>query len=265
MFTTVETPEVAVRILIGVVVFAVLAAWEIAVPRRHRETPRRRRWTANLGLLLLNTLLVRLLIPAAAVGAALMAEHRSWGMLNTVLLPTPLAWALSLLLLDLLTYLQHRVFHAVPWLWRLHRVHHADLEFDVSTGLRFHPGEVLLSVGVRMAAVVAIGAPPLAVLAFEVLLNATSMFNHSNVTIPKAVDRVLRWWMVTPDMHRIHHSVRPEETDSNFGFNLTWWDRWFATYRREPADGHTGMRIGLETFRSPQDLTFWRLLAQPFR
>jgi sterol desaturase/sphingolipid hydroxylase (fatty acid hydroxylase superfamily) len=169
------------------------------------------------------------------------------------------------ILLDLAIYLQHVLFHAVPTLWRLHRMHHADLEIDVSTGLRFHPIEILLSMVVKLALVIALGAPALSVLIFEVLLNATSMFNHSNIYIPESVDCIIRWFIVTPDMHRVHHSIQARETNSNFGFNLPWWDRLFGTYRAQPAAGHEGMTIGIEQFRDPRELRLDRMLLQPFR
>ncbi len=170
-----------------------------------------------------------------------------------------------MLLLDLAIYLQHVLFHALPLLWRLHHVHHADLEFDVTTGLRFHPVEILLSMGIKLAVVFLLGAPAVAVLLFEVLLNATAMFNHSNVRLPPAVDRWLRWIVVTPDMHRVHHSIDPDETNSNFGFNLTGWDHLFGTYRAQPGQGHEGMTIGLAQFRTRRDLWLDQMLIQPLR
>jgi len=211
-----------------------------------------------------NTLLLRVLFPTAAVGLALLGEERGWGLLNNLVLPTWLSLALAVLLLDFVIYLQHVMFHAAPALWRLHRMHHTDLDFDVTTGARFHPIEILLSMGLKLAAVAALGAPALAVLIFEVLLNATAMFNHANLRIPEAVDTVLRWVLVTPDMHRVHHSVVPRETNSNFGFNLPWWDRLLGTYRAQPAAGHRAMTIGIEQFRAPRDLWLDRMLVQPF-
>jgi sterol desaturase/sphingolipid hydroxylase (fatty acid hydroxylase superfamily) len=183
--------------------------------------------------------------------------------LNALDLPSWAAVLLAVTALDLVIYLQHVMFHAVPALWRLHRMHHADLEFDVTTGLRFHPAEILLSMGLKLAAVAVLGPPPVAVLIFEVLLNATAMFNHSNIRLPLAVDRVLRLVVVTPDMHRVHHSIVPQETNSNFGFNLPWWDRLLGTYRAQPAAGHDGMVIGIEQFRTRRDLWLDRMLIQP--
>jgi sterol desaturase/sphingolipid hydroxylase (fatty acid hydroxylase superfamily) len=187
------------------------------------------------------------------------------GLLNQVGVPYPVAVVVSILVLDLVIYLQHLMFHAVPILWRLHRMHHADLDFDVTTGARFHPIEIVLSMLIKFAAIAVLGPPAVAVLVFEVLLNATAMFNHGNVRIPPAWDRVLRWVVVTPDMHRVHHSIEAPETNSNFGFNLPWWDRLFGTYRAQPAAGHEGMTIGIGQFRTGRDLWLDRMLALPFR
>ena len=256
-------PLIRMGLFLGILL--ALALWEIAAPRRRREIPRLLRWSSNLGIVALDTLLVRLIFPVVAVGLAVVAEQRGWGLLNIFDLPFWLAFLLSLLALDLAIYLQHVMFHAVPALWRFHRMHHADLEFDVTTGLRFHPVEILLSMGIKLAVVMALGPPAIAVLVFEVLLNATSMFNHSNIRLPIAIDRVLRLLVVTPDMHRVHHSIHPSETNSNFGFNLPWWDRLLGTYRAQPRDGHTGMTIGIEQFRTRRDLWLDRMLVQPLR
>ncbi|MCL7942250.1 sterol desaturase family protein [Halomonas sp. ATCH28] len=214
--------------------------------------------------MVIDTLAARLFFPLAAVGAALVAAEQGWGLFNLVSVPKGLAVVVSVVMLDVAIYFQHRLFHAVPWLWRLHRMHHADLEFDVTTGLRFHPLEILISMGIKLAVVTLLGTPALAVLIFEVLLNATSMFNHGNVRLPARVDRWLRLAVVTPDMHRVHHSIVRQETDSNFGFNLPWWDRLFGTYRDQPAAGHLGMTIGIEAFREAHDLRLDRMLLQPF-
>lgn len=263
MTETVLAHEGALRLGVFLAVLAAMAAWEAAAPRRRREIPRLLRWSNNLGVVALDTILVRLVFPIAAVGLALHAQAHGWGLLPALGLPDWAAFLIALLALDLVIYLQHVMFHAVPALWRLHRMHHADLEFDVTTGLRFHPVEILLSMGVKLAAVAALGAPALAVLAFEVLLNATAMFNHSNVAIPQATDRWLRLLVVTPDMHRVHHSVVPAETNSNFGFNLPWWDRLLGTYRAQPGAGHDGMTIGVGMFRTRRDLWLDRMLVQP--
>ncbi|MGF1622414.1 MAG: sterol desaturase family protein [Rhodomicrobiaceae bacterium] len=246
-------------------VLAAMAAWEVAAPRRRREIPRLIRWTNNLGVVVIDAALVRLAFPIVAVGLAITAETQGWGLLNIWGAPAWLAIIVSILALDLAIYLQHVMFHAVPALWRLHRMHHADLEFDVTTGLRFHPVEILLSMGLKLAIIAALGPPAIAVLIFEVLLNATAMFNHSNVNIPRGIDRVMRWIVVTPDMHRVHHSIHPSETNSNFGFNLPWWDRLLGTYRPQPREGHEAMTIGIEQFRTRRDLWLDRMLAQPLR
>jgi sterol desaturase/sphingolipid hydroxylase (fatty acid hydroxylase superfamily) len=246
-------------------ILALMAVWEVFAPGRHQEIGRGRRWPSNLGLVLVDTLFVRLVFPTTAVGMALIAEARGWGLLNTTGLPAPLATIAAMILLDLVIYLQHVLFHAVPALWRLHRMHHADLEFDVSTGVRFHPIEILLSMLIKLGVVAALGTPAAGVLVFEILLNATSMFNHGNVRLPARLDRVLRWIVVTPDMHRVHHSVVPRETNSNFGFNLPWWDRLFGTYRAQPEAGHDGMTLGIAQFRDAKELRLDRMLLQPFR
>ena len=213
----------------------------------------------------LGAILVRLLVPLTAIGAAALAEENQWGLFQQFRLPEALAMVLGLLLLDLAIWAQHRLFHAIPWLWRLHRMHHADLDFDVTTGIRFHPLEILLSMLIKVAVVISLGLSPLAVLVFEIMLNSTALFNHGNLRLPKRLDRYLRWFVVTPDMHRVHHSWYREETDSNFGFNLPWWDRLFGTYRTQPRDGHVGMVIGLPQFRESRDLHLDQLLLQPFR
>jgi len=246
-------------------VLVAMAVWELLAPRRPQRIGRARRWPGNLGVVVLDTIILRIIFPTAAVGMALIARAHGFGLFNAVELPRLVAIIASVILLDLTIYLQHVLFHAVPVLWRLHRMHHADLEFDVTTGVRFHPFEVLLSMVIKLVVVAALGAPALAVLVFEVLLNATSMFNHGNVRLPAALDRLMRWIIVTPEMHRVHHSIAPRETNSNFGFNLPWWDRWFGTYRAEPAAGHENMTIGIEQFRDPRELRLDRMLAQPFR
>lgn len=203
--------------------------------------------------------------PTGAVGFALLAESHGWGLFRSLNLPAWVELVFGFVLLDLAIYIQHRIFHYVPVLWRLHGMHHADLDVDITTGARFHPVEILLSLGIKFVVIVALGAPVLSVLLFEVLLNATSMFNHSNVRIPALVERVLRWVVVTPDMHRVHHSILRHETDSNFGFNFPWWDRLFRTYRPQPEAGHDGMTLGIDSFRDPRELRLDRMLTQPFR
>ena len=257
--------EPLVRLGIFATVFVAMAVWELLTPRRPQAIGRNWRWPNNLGVLAVDALLVRVLLPIAAVGLALVVEAHGFGLFNIIALPTWASIVLSVVLLDLAIYLQHVLFHAVPALWRLHRMHHADLEFDVTTGLRFHPIEILLSTGIKLAVVATFGTPAAAVLIFEVLLNATSMFNHSNIRVAPEIDRVLRWFVVTPDMHRVHHSILRRETNSNFGFNLPWWDRLLGTYRAQPAAGHDAMTIGIEQFRDARELGLGRMLLQPFR
>jgi sterol desaturase/sphingolipid hydroxylase (fatty acid hydroxylase superfamily) len=259
------THEPAIRLSAFAAVFAAMALCELLAPRRSQAIRRLRRWPSNIGIVVLDILLVRLVFPTAAVGVALFAQSHGWGAFHALEVPAWLAVIISVILLDLALYMQHALFHAVPVLWRLHRMHHADLEFDVTTGARFHPLEILLSMAIKLGVVVALGTPAAAVLIFEVLLNATSMFNHGNVNLPQRFDCVLRWFVVTPDMHRVHHSVAPRETNSNFGFNLPWWDRLCGTYRAQPAAGHQAMTIGIEHFRDPGELRLDRMLLQPFR
>ena len=256
-------PLVRLGFFLGILVL--MAVWEVAAPRRCREIPRLLRWTNNVALVVLDAALVRVAFPIVAVGLALLAAEQGWGLLNVMGASFLPALVVSFLVLDLAIYLQHVMFHAVPALWRVHRVHHADLEFDVTTGLRFHPVEILLSMGIKLGVVIALGPPAIAVLVFEVLLNGTSMFNHSNIRIPLRVDRLLRWIVVTPDMHRVHHSIHEHEANSNFGFNLPWWDRLLGTYMPQPRDTHEGMIVGVDQFRTRRDLWIDRMLVQPLR
>jgi len=257
--------EELIRFAAFAAVFAALALWELAAPRRKSLHARGARWPHNLGLLLVDVLVVRLVAPGAVIGVALAAEARGWGLLNLLAVPSWVAFLVGIVLLDVVLYFQHVMFHAVPTLWRLHRVHHADQDFDITTGTRFHPIEIMLSLLVKCAAVAALGAPAVAVLAFEVLLNAAAMFNHANASLPAKADRWLRWFVVTPDMHRVHHSVIYDESSSNFGFSVPWWDRLFGTYRAQPRLSHQSMAIGVDAFRSAEDLRLDQLLIQPFR
>ena len=257
--------EPLIRLGVFAAVLAGLMVWEYLAPRRQLAVNRRRRWPSNVGVVVIDAVLLRILFPTAAVGLALIAEAHGWGLLNVVAVPAWLAILIAIILLDLIIYAQHVLFHAVPLLWRLHRMHHADLDIDVTTGIRFHPVEILLSMVIKLGAVAVLGAPALAVMVFEVLLNATSMFSHSNIKLPAGVDRPLRRILVTPDMHRVHHSIVARETDSNFGFNLPWWDHLFGTYRGQPAAGHEAMTIGLSQFRDPSELRLDRMLLQPLR
>ena len=258
-----HAPPIRLGFFLGVL--TAMALWELAAARRALTTGRTRRWLANLGLVVLDTAAVRLLIPVTAAGLAVVAEERRWGLLHQLVLPDWLAFLVGFLALDLVIYLQHVMFHAVPALWRLHMMHHSDLDFDATTGVRFHPLEILLSMGIKLAAILVLGPSPLAVVWFEVVLNATSLFNHGNVRLPAGLDRGLRLLVVTPEMHRVHHSVAAPETNSNFGFNFPWWDRLFGTYRAQPRLGHEAMTIGLEQFRDPARLGLLHLLALPFR
>lgn len=265
MESTLLQHEPWVRMGAFAAVLLVMALWEALAPRRILAYPRILRWPANLGIVILNAALLRLAVPMAAVGLAAAASERGWGLLNQLDLPPWLALAAAVIALDLVIYIQHVLFHAVPALWRLHRMHHADLDFDVTTGARFHPLEILVSAGVKLAAVAVLGPSALAVLVFEVLLSATAMFNHGNVRLPVAADRWLRRLVVTPDMHRVHHSAVPAETSRNFGFCLPWWDRLFGTYLAQPAAGHERMRIGIAEFRDAAELRLHRMLLQPLR
>jgi sterol desaturase/sphingolipid hydroxylase (fatty acid hydroxylase superfamily) len=265
MTNTLLEREPEIRLVAFLMVLLGMALWEIAAPRRKQTLSRLRRWPGNLGMVPLNTILLRLVFPTAAVGLALIVDQCGWGLLNNIAAPTWIAVALTVILLDFAIYLQHVLAHAVPFFWRLHRMHHADLEFDFTTGVRFHPFEILLSMTLKLAVVLAIGAAPIGVLIFEVLLSVTSVFNHGNVRMADSLDRTLRWFVVTPDMHRVHHSIKPHETNSNFGFNLPWWDKLLGTYRPQPAAGHGAMTIGLHEFRDPAALRFDRMLVQPFK
>ncbi len=256
--------EQTVRLAFFFGTLAVIAFWEIVAPRRVLTDNKGRRWFANLSLVVIDTAVVRFLLPVLPVSLALLAQERGWGVLNVVILPYWIKIALAVVALDFVIYLQHLLFHFLPILWRLHRMHHTDLDIDVTTGNRFHPLEIIISIWIKLAAVALIGPSVLAVVIFEVLLNATSQFNHGNIRIPETVDRWLRLVIVTPDMHRVHHSVIPRETNSNFGFNLPWWDRLCGTYRSQPEQGHFGMSIGLKEFRDATQLRLGKLLLQPF-
>ena len=258
--------ELSIRLGFFFGALAVVGAWEVFAPRRALTVSKALRWSSNLGLVVLNSVLLRLIFPAAAVGMAAFAAHNGWGLFNHFQVPFLLAVGLSVVVLDFVIYLQHVMVHAVPVLWRLHRVHHADLDFDLTTGARFHPLEIVLSMLIKFATIAVLGAPVLAVVIFEVLLNAIAMFNHGNLRLPVAVDRVLRWIVVTPDMHRVHHSVEDDETNSNFGFNLPWWDRLCGTYRDQPRAGHEGMTIGIDGHRDPREVAHLPgMLLLPFR
>ncbi|RKZ83872.1 MAG: sterol desaturase family protein [Candidatus Parabeggiatoa sp. nov. 1] len=256
--------EIAIRLACFFGVLALMASWEILAPRRPLTASKTVRWLNNLSLVLLNSILQRWLFPIAAVGLAVLAKQQQWGILNNIDLPAWLAIIVAIVLLDCVIYLQHVMFHALPLLWRLHRMHHADVDFDVTTGSRFHPVEIILSMLIKFATIMALGPPAVAVLLFEVILNVMAMFNHSNIALPVKIDKWLRGLIVTPDMHRVHHSVLNHETNSNFGFNLSLWDRLFGTYQAQPTAGHHAMQIGLEQFREPKYLTLHWLLVLPW-
>lgn len=257
------SPDI-LRLAAFILMFGMLALAEALWPRRSLTVVKSGRWLTNIGIIIADSLVVRLLLPIAPVTLAATAQADGLGLFNLLALPMWLEIPVGLMSLDLLIYLQHRLFHRVPLLWRLHRMHHTDLDLDVSSGNRFHPLEIVLSMLIKMAAVLLLGLSPLTVLLFEVILNAASMFNHANLAIPLPVDRLLRLFLVTPDMHRVHHSVIPVETDSNFGFCQPWWDRLLGTYRDQPAKGHDSMIIGLREFRDPAKLGFCYLLMIPF-
>jgi len=246
--------EVAIRLGFFFGVFVLMAVWEIASPRRTLTTSKALRWINNLGLVFLNSFVLRLLFPAAAAGVAVFAQQQGWGLLNYYQLPILFSAVFAVIVMDFVIYVQHVMVHAIPLLWRFHRVHHADLDYDVTTGARFHTLEIILSMLIKFATILLLGPSVVAVIIFEVVLNATAMFNHGNVKLPLALDHVLRWFLVTPDMHRVHHSVEDNETNSNFGFSLPWWDRLFGTYRAQPRDGHQGMTIGIHKYRDAKQV-----------
>lgn len=256
--------EAAIRGGAFATILVATAAAELAAPRRRLTVARGFRWPHNLSLVVIDTLCLRFLFPLLCVDIALIARENGWGLFNQLGLPALAAIPLTVLALDLVIYGQHRAFHAVPLLWRLHMVHHADPDIDVTTGGRFHPFEIMLSMLLKMAVTLVLGGAAVGVILFEVLLNATTMFNHGNLSLPRGVDRLLRAIVVTPDMHRIHHSVRREETNSNFGFNVPWWDRLFGTYRDQPQDGHAAMTIGLRQFHDKHRQSLGWMLVLPF-
>jgi sterol desaturase/sphingolipid hydroxylase (fatty acid hydroxylase superfamily) len=263
---TLQTHEIAIRLTVFVGIFAVMAIWELLVPRRALTVSKAQRWRSNIGLVVLNSLMLRLLFPTAAIGVALFAEHRGWGVLNTLALPHWFELLIAVIVLDFAIWLQHVMVHAIPLLWRVHRMHHADLDYDLTTGARFHPFEIVLSMLIKFAVIAVLGPAVAAVLLFELILNGMAMFNHGNVRVPDPIDRVLRLLIVTPDMHRVHHSVEDDETNSNFGFNLSVWDRLCGTYRDQPRSGHEGMTIGIRGFRRASEVDeLPGMLALPFR
>jgi len=258
--------EPAIRLTVFLGIVTLMVVWEFLAPRRRRRLSRGRRWPHNIALVVVNTLMLRLLFPAGAISVALFARQQGLGLFNLLDIPPALATVAAVALLDMAIYFQHIAFHIIPWCWRLHQVHHADVDFDVTTGSRFHPLEIALSMLIKFSVILMIGAPALAVLIFELLLNGCSMFNHGNVNLPRGLDRWVRRVLVTPDMHRVHHSVLPRETNSNYGFSVSWWDRLFGTYVPQPRDGHQDMTIGLEVYQDPATgRRLDRMLLMPFR
>ena len=275
MFDSIINDEGSWRLGIFVFMLLGLSLWEFLSPRRKQTKlssaikPNNRRIN-NIAVVIIDTILVRFLVPLLPVGVALYAAENSIGLFNLTLfnitdLSIWIVFPLSLLILDFIIYVQHRIFHAVPMFWRLHRMHHTDVEFDFTTAIRFHPIEIILSIVVKLIFVLLLGAPAVAMIVFEILLSSAALFNHSNINIPQPIDKILRLFIVTPDMHRVHHSVHRVETDSNFGFNIPWWDRIFGTYIAQPRDGHLDMSIGIEIFRDEKDSRIDQLLLQPFK
>jgi sterol desaturase/sphingolipid hydroxylase (fatty acid hydroxylase superfamily) len=256
--------EIRMSFFFGMLIFVGL--WELFAPRRALTVSKLIRWVNNLGLVFFNSFIIHLVFPIAAIAVASIAQENQWGLLNNIDIPIALAAVLSVVIMDFIIYVQHVMVHAIPVLWRLHRVHHADLDYDVTTGSRFHPLEIILSMGIKFCTIVLLGPPVFAVIIFEIMLNATAMFNHGNIRLPLKVDAILRLFVVTPDMHRVHHSIEDDETNSNFGFSIPWWDRVFGTYRAQPRAGHIGMTIGIHKFKNTKD-TSWitGMLVLPFK
>lgn len=256
--------EVRVGFFFGML--ALVGLWELVAPRRALTVSKTLRWANNLGLVFFNSFIVRLVFPIAAIGVAVTAQENNWGLLNAIEMPVGVAAVLAIVIMDLVIYIQHVMVHAIPLLWRLHRVHHADPDYDVTTGSRFHTLEIILSMGIKFCTIVLLGPPVFAVIIFEIILNATAMFNHGNIRLNASVDKVLRLFLVTPDMHRVHHSVEDDETNSNFGFSLPWWDRIFGTYREQPRAGQEGMTIGIHKFKNTKDVSWITgMLLLPFK
>jgi len=242
-----------------------IGLWEILAPKRALTVSKTVRWMNNLGLVFFNIFILKVLFPVAAVGVATIATYNGWGLFNYFEVPFWLAVVATVIIMDFVIYIQHVMVHAIPVLWRLHRVHHADLDYDVTTGSRFHTLEIILSMLIKFATILLLGPPIVAVIIFEVILNATAMFNHGNISLPKTFDKYLRLFLVTPDMHRVHHSVEDDEANSNFGFSLPWWDRLFGTYRDQPRAGHEGMTIGIHKYRDVKQVSWLPgMLALPF-
>ena len=256
--------EIAIRLISFLLIFILVALWEVRTPRRALTTSKKWRWFNNLSIIAINPVCLYFVFPVLAVGTAKTAQANGWGLLNHFDITGLIALAVGFVALDLVIYLQHVMFHAIPLLWRVHMVHHADLDYDLTTGLRFHPIEVVLSMLLKLTIIVALGPSVISVVVFEIVLNGMAMFNHGNIKLPPFLDRLLRFFLVTPDMHRVHHSVIIRETNSNYGFNLSIWDRLFGTYLAQPSKGHKDMVIGLSQFRDEKRLRLPWLLVLPF-
>ena len=256
--------ETIIRLSFFFGIFILVGVWELIVPRRQLNFSKPVRWYSNIGIVFFNSLVLKLIFPIMATGLAFFAMGKGWGLFNNIELPFFIRVVTSMLLLDGAIYIQHAMFHSLPLLWRFHRMHHTDMDLDVSSGARFHPVEIIISMGIKLSVIVVPGPPVTAVILFEVLLNFTAMFNHGDIYISPKIDRILRCFVVTPDMHRVHHSVSAKETNSNFGFNFPWWDTMFGTYKAQPEKGHSSMTIGISKFRNPENLHLHRMLIQPF-
>lgn len=265
IFEFITENENTIRLSFFLSTLLIMGLWEIIAPKRALTVSKAIRWSNNLGLVFFNSFMMRLILPVTAVGLATFTANQGWGILNYYTIPLTLSVIISVIAMDFIIYLQHVLVHAVPVLWRLHRVHHADLDYDVTTGARFHTLEIFLSMLIKFATIAVLGPPVVAVIIFEVILNAMAMFNHANIGLPKTLDKALRWFVVTPDMHRIHHSIEEDETNSNFGFSISWWDRLFGTYKDQPRYGHIKMKIGIQNFTDVKQ-TNWitGMLAIPF-
>jgi sterol desaturase/sphingolipid hydroxylase (fatty acid hydroxylase superfamily) len=247
-------------------IFVIIALWEILAPRKTLTSTKSVRWLNNLTLVVINSFILRVLFPASSIGLAILVQDQNWGLLNYFEVSFPIAVIFSLIVMDLMIYFQHVLFHAVPVLWRLHKVHHADPDYDITTGIRFHPIEMILSMLIKFSFIMVLGAPLIAVILFEVILNGAAMFNHGNIRLPIKLDKWLRWFIVTPDMHRVHHSRDENETNSNFGFNLPWWDRLFGTYIEQPQAGHQNMKIGIPDTHDKKEVTWINgIMWMPFK
>ncbi len=256
--------QTVIRLTFFLSILLIVGVWELQKPRLILKNSKLIRWVSNLGIVFLNSVLLKIIFPLTATGLAIYAETKGWGVFNIVSIDPTLKVILSILMLDMVIYFQHVMFHAVPLFWQLHQMHHVDLDYDVTTGSRFHPIEIILSMGVKFTFIVLLGVPALAVILFEIILNGAAMFNHGNIYIPPQIDKYLRLFIVTPDMHRIHHSVVVKETHSNFGFNVPWWDRLFGTYIAEPEAGRTQIEIGTPKFRDAKYLGLHWMLILPF-